>query len=803
MTEPRVTLRVAPRIQRAVGALDAYLDADARKSRARLPGPLAEEAIHAFRESVRNLTDRCDAFVGGADQQVSHLVLGKVQSGKTAHLLGSLAWAADSSARAAVVFTGVTGSLNDQTHTRLESDLAALPGSPVRVLHVPTVRNKRAFSAFVDEFLALAQARGGVTDSNQPLPVLVTMKNRARAAAVKTALFRMSEISGPTSLIVAIDDESDQASQNAMSRQRRIAATYRALAELRSLPLRNIWLSYTATPQAVLLTDRYGALRPDYVAVVPPRYGYFGITDAMAAPFANNLIEVDDWRVRASQQTTCPQSLTDAIWRFFFVAWVRQRFPQYFYADAPVLINPERHLASTQMLIHESGMQTDHSRMYRLVDDEWAGLSRLAERFVNGSIGARERANYLATFAEVATGLDLGGAQASPLLTEFASPEGSSAFLGVLRDCKIMVVNSDSTGPNTNEPRPVDDDDYAAHATWILIGGDILGRGITIPQLVVSYFLRSSQTPNFDTVLQQLRFCGYRRDFQNWISIHAPKQSFEDLRHMEIVDRAVWERAATWDREELRIVGNSMPRVFYASPVGARFEPTRSSVRDPDISDRKIGSNYFFSLREIFEPRDFRANLALLKRWNDESGVVENAANDRWYRFDDVPTKGLKRLMNGWFGSSAECSRLEAASELFDPALQELGLTQVPTVTFLSRLLIESWSDPLSLLPRLDEIEVTRAAGPGVAGTSMVEWSEAYRKQEYLAPERRAILKTPHVGGGQRALKDLIPYDAVIFIVEPILALGETRNRASALAAGIGFAALSPGGFEVRTIGHA
>jgi hypothetical protein len=485
------------------------------------------------------------------------------------------------------------------------------------------------------------------------------------------------------------------------------------------------------------------------------------------------------------------------------VAWVRHRFPQYFYGDAVVPINPAQRLASTQMLIHESGMQTDHSRMYRLVDDEWAGLCRLAERFVNGSIGAAERADYLDAFEEVAAGLDLAGAPAMPLLTEFASAEGHSSFLGVLRDCKIMVVNSDSTGPNANEPRPVDDDDYAEHATWILIGGDILGRGITIPQLVVSYFLRSSQTPNFDTVLQQLRFCGYRRDYQKWISIHAPKQSFEDLKHMEIVDRAVWERAATWDREELRIVGDSMPRVFYASPTGARFEPTRSSVRDPDISDRTIGTDYIFSLREIFEPRDLRANLALLKRWKAESGMVENAVDDRWYRFDDVPTNDLTRLMNGWFGSEAECGRLEAVSELFDPALQELGLSQVPTVTFVSRLLVETWADPMLLLPRLDEIQVTRAAGPGPSGTSMSEWSEAYAKQEYLAPGRRAILKTPHVGGGQRALKDLIPYDAVIFIVEPILALGETRNRASALAAGIGFAALSPGGFEVRTIGHA
>ena len=803
MTERHVTLRVAPRDLRATGALDAYLDADARKSRSRLPGPMAEEAIRAFNEAVRKLTDRCAAFVAGEDRQVSHLVLGKVQSGKTAHLLGSLAWAADSSVGAAVVFTGVTGSLNDQTHARLESDLAALPGNPVKVLHVPTVRNKRAFAVFLEDFLRLAQARGGVADSGEPLPVLVTMKNRARATAVKVAFAKLSEVAGVSSLILAIDDESDQASQNAMSRQRKIAATYKAFAEVSSLPLRNIWLSYTATPQAVLLTDRYGKLRPDFVAVVPPRYGYFGISNAMSAPFANNLVEVDDWRVRASQQTSCPQSLTDAIWRFFFVAWVRQRFPQYFYADAVVPIDSVKRLSSTQMLIHESGMHNDHTRMYRLVHDEWAGLCRLAERFVNGSLGVEERAAYLDSFAEVAGGLDLGGAQATSLLTEFASPEGHSALLGVLRDCKIMVVNSDSTGPTADDPRPVDDDDYSKHATWILIGGDILGRGITIPQLVVSYFLRSSQTPNFDTVLQQLRFCGYRRDYQKWISIHAPKQSFEDLKHMEIVDRAVWERAATWDRDELRIVGDTMPRVFYASPTGARFEPTRSSVRDPDISDRMIGTDYIFSLREIFEPRDLRANLALLKRWKAESGMVENDIDNRWHRFDDVPTKDLTRLMNAWSGSDAECGRLEAVSELFDPALQELGLAQVPTVTFVSRLLVETWSDPALLLPRLDEIQVTRAAGPGVAGTSISEWNEAYREQRYLEPGRRAILKTPHIGGGQRALKYVVHYDAVIFLVEPILALGETRNRSSALAAGIGFAALSPGGFEVRTIGHA
>lgn len=803
MSESHVTLQFSPRTSPAKGALAGYLAANAEKSRRRLPGQLADQAIASFTASVRNLTNRCDGFIGSSDQQVSHLVLGKVQSGKTAHLLGLLAWAADSSVRAAVVFTGVTGSLNDQTLTRLESELAGLPGSPVRVLHVPTVRQRLAYAEFLEDFLALVGARGGVADSGEPIPVLVTMKNRARATAVKSAFAKLAEISGDSSVILAIDDESDQASQNAKSRQRRTAATYKALADVRSLPLRNIWLSYTATPQAVLLTDRYGALRPDYVAVVPPGHGYFGISDAMSPSFANNLIEVNDWRIRASQQTTCPQSLTDSIWRFFFVSWVRHYFPRQFYSQAFVPIDARTRLNSTQMLIHESGMQADHSRMYRLVKDQWDGLARLAERSVNGTLTASDQAGYLQAFSDMATSLESGGASAAGLLTEFVSAEGQAGFLEVVRDCKIMVVNSDPTGPNVDEPRPVDDDDYAKYGSWILIGGDILGRGITIPQLVVSYFLRSSQAPNFDTVVQQLRFCGYRRDYQCWVSIHAPQQSFQDLKHMEIVDRAVWERAATWDRQDRRIVGDTMPRVFYACPSGARFEPTRSSVRDPDISDRTITGDYLFSLREIFEPRDLRSNLALLRRWQAESGLKPNTTDTRWLRFDDVATHHLVRLMTSWSGAEDELRRLDAVSELFDEALLELGLSQVPTVTFVSTLLSQTWSDPSTLAARLDDIQVTRHAQPGPSGSSLAQWSTALRDQAFLQPGQRAILKTPHVGGGQRALRNLVPYDAVILIVEPILALAETLNRASAVAAGIGFAALSPGNFTVRTIGHA
>ena len=38
---------------------------------------------------------------------------------------------------------------------------------------------------------------------------------------------------------------------------------------------------------------------------------------------------------------------------------------------------------------------------------------------------------------------------------------------------------------------------------WILVGGNILGRGLAIPHLVVTLFLRNPRHPNFDTAVQQ------------------------------------------------------------------------------------------------------------------------------------------------------------------------------------------------------------------------------------------------------------------------------------------------------------
>lgn len=801
MTDSPITLRIEPDLVPTQSALSAYLAEDAAKSRRRLPGPEAEKAIKVFGDGLRNLTERCDSFLSGSDRQVSHLALGKVQSGKTAHLLGTLAWAADSSVLAAVVFTGITGSLNDQTHTRLQSDLEALPGAPVTVLLVPTLKQEDKYSTFVSELQALVLSRKRLGPS-QPLPVLVTMKNSARVDAAKQAFRDVLGPIGADTTLLAIDDEADQASQNAKARKREVAATYSSLSGIRELNLRNIWISYTATPQAVLLAEKAGKIRPDYVVTVPPRMGYFGLEHATSNAFEHQRVEVSDFRTSARALTSTPESLVTAIWRFLFVAWVRKSFPASFYSDSLITVRSDQRMLSTQMLIHESSMKLDHGRMFQLVQDECNNLEDLVETVVDGTASSGMKALLFDGFEEVARRLEECGTDALELFREFTSPEGQIAFLELLRDVKIMVINSDGTSPTAGEPRPVDDEDYERHRAWILIGGDILGRGITIPQLTVSYFLRSSKKPNFDTVLQQLRFCGYRQDYSKWLSIHAPALSFTDLEYMNTVDIAVWNRALTWDKNEMRLTGTTMPRVFYAASKGARFDPTRISVRDPDLADRTIEKGSIFGLREIFDPRDLRSNLATLRSWHAETQLVESASDGKWIRFDDIAPHALGRLLVSWNGSKKEEQTLEAVSELFDPALGELGLSETPTVTYISKLLTETWDTPEDLVARVADVDVTRTVRKGAAGSTWAGWLERFNQRLFLPEDKRPTLAVPHVGGGQRALRDRIPYDAVVLVIEPILGLETSRSRASAVSVGIGFAAMSPESFEIRTIGH-
>ena len=67
---------------------------------------------------------------------------------------------------------------------------------------------------------------------------------------------------------------------------------------------------------------------------------------------------------------------------------------------------------------------------------------------------------------------------------------------------KILVMNADTS---------ISENEYGTGSN-IVIGGNVLGRGVTFPKLQTLYYTRTAKKPQADTMWQHSRMFGYDRD---------------------------------------------------------------------------------------------------------------------------------------------------------------------------------------------------------------------------------------------------------------------------------------------------
>src|SRR6202044_447555 len=73
----------------------------------------------------------------------------------------------------------------------------------------------------------------------------------------------------------------------------------------------------------------------------------------------------------------------------------------------------------------------------------------------------------------------------------------------------------------------------------LFVGGNKLGRGVTIQNLLVSYYGRNPRQPNSDTVLQHARMYGYRRKDIELLRLFLPHQLHEVFSAINIMETAL------------------------------------------------------------------------------------------------------------------------------------------------------------------------------------------------------------------------------------------------------------------------
>jgi len=127
------------------------------------------------------------------------------------------------------------------------------------------------------------------------------------------------------------------------------------------------------------------------------------------------------------------------------------------------------------------------------------------------------------------------------------------------------------------------DEDVAVKSPYnLFVGGNKLGRGVTIKNLLVSYYGRHPRTPQADTVLQHARMYGYRRKDIGLLRLFLPQQLHVVFRAINQMEKGLRDLIARNPSEEFRGIY-----------VQGGLNPTRKNVLAPgSVGVYSAGSNY-------------------------------------------------------------------------------------------------------------------------------------------------------------------------------------------------------------------
>ncbi|HEX8083350.1 MAG TPA: Z1 domain-containing protein [Solirubrobacteraceae bacterium] len=503
-------------------------------------------------QSIDDATDRILGALedprGDRDFDRRGLVVGYVQSGKTANYSALIAKAADTGYRLFIVLTGVHDQLRQQTQRRLNAELVG--SEPGGVL--PPADDRRTWLTFTTTDLKGDFTPGTVDTAalagGQPA-LIVAKKNAAILRRLNQWLATLPSSTRETLPVVVIDDEADQASPNTRSNRpfpdteedgddpdvaqmlaesppSRINELIRGL--LHGFP-RVAYVGYTATPFANVLIDHQAEDRVvgadiyprSFIVDLPRPHDYYGPErifgagdDADSRPMdVIRRVPDDDChlliphsRDEAQQfEPQLPPSLLDAIDAFVLAGAARYQRGD---GDEPAtMLVHTTHYTRVQQRLHEVIAQ--HMTQLR---DEWRyswqhGLEdRLRERWESD-------------FRPVTRGVDLAAD------VDF---DGIREHIGSLLEHPIEVLQLNSASED------ILDYNRDRSLKVVVVGGNRLSRGLTLEGLLVSYYVRRANA--YDTLMQMGRWFGYRSNYADLTRIYTTadlEQWFRDLVFVE------------------------------------------------------------------------------------------------------------------------------------------------------------------------------------------------------------------------------------------------------------------------------
>ena len=477
------------------------------------------------------------------------LIIGDVQSGKTATYSGLICKAADAGYKVVILLAGITESLRQQTQERIDESIIGLTsrrqGRNVASIRVGVGKDNQelratSFTSCVNDFVGNHDRIAMSLNSQSSLVVFVIKKN----VSVLQKLYKwlkdqnLDPVKGYIDIpMLLVDDEADNASVNTKKDETDPTKTNKLIRQICTLFKNTTYVGFTATPFANVFINpdsvdsmKNADLFPEhfiYALEAPSNYVgaqkifypeglYYRnlryITDIEELDYSSDeyLDQVDNdieslnsggfyYRHKKEWDGELPASLTDAIYCFYLANAIRDLRGQNS-APRSMLINMSRFIKVQRVI-------TEHvERIHEKVFDD------IRFNFCDSNTDNRKLPLYQ-IFEKI---WKKHFSHVTDITFERVIQKQN--IMEAIEKIKVVVVNG------SNKSKSLD---YRTNKSLrvIAVGGLALSRGLTLEGLLVSYFYRNTST--FDVLMQMGRWFGYRNGyddiFQIWTSQTSAK----------------------------------------------------------------------------------------------------------------------------------------------------------------------------------------------------------------------------------------------------------------------------------------
>ncbi|MFF1459814.1 Z1 domain-containing protein [Streptomyces sp. NPDC058330] len=502
-----------------------------------------DEASHAVVERLSDPT-RTEAY--GA----RGLVVGYVQSGKTANFTGVTAKAIDAGYRLVIVLGGTLNLLRGQTQRRLDMELVgrenilrgADPSDADTLIDIDYQDDEDWPAKFVShgarpsslgffdierlttrskDYLGLQSGIRALEfekqDRTRPLydpanlhhaaaRVMVVKKNKSVLAKLIKDLKKIGPILSEIPALI-IDDESDQASVNTTDPKKwedgQVVrkAINGQISQLLGLLPRAQYVGYTATPFANVFVDpgdEEDIFPRDFLISLPRPTGYMGVQDFHDLDAEG---AAEETHVRGIYDDTGDR-LQEALDAFVLTGALKL-----YRTEHGVPAGPFRHHT---MLVHESIRMAEHAALALRINSMWHRSA------YTGREGHARLAALLEKDFQQYTDDDLPTPASYDELKPYVSRARQLINSG---GEPVIVVNGDT---ERDYEQPELDFDRTPHVWKILVGGTKLSRGFTVEGLTITYYRRTTQQA--DTLMQMGRWFGFRPGYRDLVRLYIGRE---------------------------------------------------------------------------------------------------------------------------------------------------------------------------------------------------------------------------------------------------------------------------------------